>query len=89
MLPILPASSSAISCDRAGGFRQEDPDGRKDFILVGEIQSEYVPQPETARAAGEPGAATDPPGSGLTLGGHPTPSGWHALPSDPGGQLTP
>ena len=63
-LQVLAGNSRAINCYLACGFRQEGirreaglyPDGWKDFLLMGLLQSEYVPQAKTARAAG-PGDA--------------------------------
>src|SRR5712691_1979767 len=58
-LEVLASNSRAINCYLACGFRQEGirreaalyPDGWKDFILMGVLQSEHLPQPKTARAA--------------------------------------
>jgi RimJ/RimL family protein N-acetyltransferase len=63
-LQVLAGNSRAINCYLACCFRQEGirreaglyPDGWKDFRLMGLLQSEYVPQAKTARAAG-PGDA--------------------------------
>jgi RimJ/RimL family protein N-acetyltransferase len=51
-LQVLAGNRRAIDCDRACGFRQEGvrreaelyPDGWKDFILMGLLQSEYPRQ---------------------------------------------
>ena len=59
-----PAIARAINCYLACGFRQEGirreaglyPDGWKDFLLMGLLQSEYLSQAKTARVAG-PGDA--------------------------------
>ena len=40
-------------------FEEDNPDGWKDFILMGVLQSEYLSQPKTVRAA-ESGAARSP-----------------------------
>jgi RimJ/RimL family protein N-acetyltransferase len=66
-LEVLASNSRAINCYLACGFRPEGirreaglyPDGWKDFILMGVLQSEYLSQPKTARAA-ESGAAGSP-----------------------------
>ncbi len=66
-LEVLASNSRAINCYLACGFRQEGirreaglyPDGWKDFILMGVLQSEHLPQPKTARAA-ESGTARSP-----------------------------
>jgi len=63
-LQVLAGNSRAINCYLACGFRQEGirreaglyPDGWKDFLLMGLLQSEYQSQAKTARAAG-PGDA--------------------------------
>jgi len=66
-LEVLASNSRAINCYRACGFRQEGirreaglyPDGWKDLILMGVLQSEYLSKPKTARAA-ESGTARSP-----------------------------
>jgi [ribosomal protein S5]-alanine N-acetyltransferase len=66
-LEVLASNSRAIDCYLACGFRQEGirreaglyPDGWNDFILMGVLQSEYLSQPKTARAA-ESGTARSP-----------------------------
>lgn len=66
-LEVLASNSRTINCYLACGFRQEGirreaglyPDGWKDFILMGVLQSEYLSQPKTARAA-ESGTARSP-----------------------------
>ena len=63
-LQVLAGNSRAINCYLACGFRQEGirreaglyPDGWNDFLLMGLLQSEYLPRAKTARAAG-PGDA--------------------------------
>ncbi len=63
-LEVLAGNSRAIDCYLACGFRQEGirreaglyPDGWKDFLLMGLLQSEHRSQAKTARAAG-PGDA--------------------------------
>jgi [ribosomal protein S5]-alanine N-acetyltransferase len=59
-LQVLAGNSRAINCYLACGFRREGirhdaglyPDGWKDFLLMGLLQSEYLSQPKTGRAAG-------------------------------------
>jgi ribosomal-protein-alanine N-acetyltransferase len=60
-LQVLAGDHRAISCYRACGFRQEGvrrqaelyPDGWNDFLLMGLLRSEYLPQaPENGRADG-------------------------------------
>jgi RimJ/RimL family protein N-acetyltransferase len=66
-LEVLASNSRAIDCYLACGFRQEGIrheaglylDGWNDFILMGVLQSEYLSQPKTARAA-ESGTARSP-----------------------------
>jgi RimJ/RimL family protein N-acetyltransferase len=69
-LEVLASNSRAINCYLACGFRQEGirreaglyPDGWKDFILMGVLQSEYASQAKAApgdvrsaqQARGEP-----------------------------------
>jgi RimJ/RimL family protein N-acetyltransferase len=63
-LEVLAGNSRAINCYLACGFREEGirrdaglyPDGWKDFLLMGVLQSEYLTQASTARAGG-PGDA--------------------------------
>jgi len=57
---VLAGNSRAINCYLACGFRQEGirreaglyPDGWKDFLLMGLLQSEYLSRPRASRAAG-------------------------------------
>jgi len=59
-LEVLAGNSRAINCYLACGFRQEGirreaglyPDGWKDFLLMGLLQSEYLSRPRASRAAG-------------------------------------
>ncbi len=63
-LEVLASNSRAIKCYLSCGFRQEGirheaglyPDGWKDFLFMGLLQSEYLSQAKTACAAG-PGDA--------------------------------
>jgi RimJ/RimL family protein N-acetyltransferase len=59
-LEVLASNARAINCYLACGFRQEGirrqavlyPDGWKDLILMGVLQSEYTSQAKAAPAAG-------------------------------------
>jgi RimJ/RimL family protein N-acetyltransferase len=61
-LQVLASNARAVNCYLACGFRQEGtrreaelyPDGWKDFIVMGLLQSEYASRPQTARATRRP-----------------------------------